>query len=77
MSKSYQDTIRKYRFLNQEMTQERLGKELGVSRQTMSRIENGRQGPSLEQAYKMSKILNTTMEELFFGDTRPGSSGLD
>ena len=47
------------------INQDALAKELGVSRQTISSIENGRYNPSIELAYKLSKHFGMTIEELF------------
>lgn len=47
------------------INQDALAKELGVSRQTISSIENGRYNPSIELAYKLSKYFGMTIEELF------------
>ena len=38
------------------MRQEELGKLLGVSRQTISSLENGRYNPSILLAYKIAKL---------------------
>jgi putative transcriptional regulator len=56
-----QTEMRKYRFLNNEMTQEELGKRIGLSRQSICDIETGKRLPTLRQAYKISKLLNTTI----------------
>ena len=45
--------------------QEELGKMLGVSRQTISSLENGRYNPSIMLAYKIAKLFNMTIEEIF------------
>lgn len=47
------------------MKQEELGKLLGVSRQTISSLENGRYNPSILLAYKIAKLFNMTIEEVF------------
>ncbi len=41
-----------------------LAKELGVSLQTFSRWANNRTQPNLFEAYKLSLLLNVTMEQL-------------
>ena len=46
-------------------TQEQLSKKLGVSRQTIISIENGRYRPSLELAYKIAKLFQLSIEEVF------------
>ena len=45
--------------------QEELGKLLGVSRQTISSLENGRYNPSILLAYKIAKLFNMSIEEVF------------
>ncbi|MEN2256305.1 helix-turn-helix transcriptional regulator (plasmid) [Paraclostridium benzoelyticum] len=46
-------------------TQEELAKKLNVTRQTINAIENNKYNPTLELAMKLSRILNTTVEDLF------------
>ena len=55
------EEIRKARGMNQE----ELAKALGVSRQTISSLENGRYNPSVELAYKLSIYFGMTIEEVF------------
>lgn len=45
--------------------QEELGKQLGVSRQTVSSLENGRYNPSIMLAYKIAKLFDMTIEDVF------------
>ena len=47
------------------MRQEELAKLLGVSRQTISSLENGRYNPSILLAYKIAKFFEMTIEEVF------------
>jgi putative transcriptional regulator len=47
------------------LRQEDLARHVGVSRQTIISIENGRYNPSLELAWKLSRVLGTTIEGLF------------
>ena len=47
-------------------TQEELGTDVGVSRQTIISVERYRYKPSLELAMKISKKLNVKIEKLFF-----------
>ncbi|MDD2208661.1 MAG: helix-turn-helix domain-containing protein [Bacilli bacterium] len=56
--------IKEYR-KNKKMTQGELAIELGVSRKTLSIIESGRVIPKIDTAYKLSLILDATVEELF------------
>ncbi len=50
------------------MTQEELAKKVGVRRETIVFLEKGKYNPSLKLAYKVAKILNTKIEELFIFD---------
>jgi putative transcriptional regulator len=43
---------------------------LGVSRQTISSIENGRCTPSLELALDLANLLGLPIEELFIHENR-------
>ncbi len=43
---------------------------LGVSRQTISSIENGRCTPSLELALDIANLLELPLEELFIHENR-------
>ena len=45
--------------------QEELAKELGVSRQTISSLENGRYNPSILLAYKVAVFFVLTIEDVF------------
>ena len=45
--------------------QEDFAKSMGVSRQTISSLENGRYNPSITLAYKIAKYFNLTIEEVF------------
>ena len=45
--------------------QEDFAKAMGVSRQTISSLENGRYNPSILLAYKIAKYLDMTVEEVF------------
>lgn len=47
------------------LTQEEFAKELRVSRQTISAIENGKYNPSLELAFEIALYFNKTIEEVF------------
>lgn len=45
--------------------QEELAKAMGVSRQTISSLENGRYNPSIMLAYKIAKFFEMTIEDVF------------
>ena len=45
-----------------------LAGRLGVSRQTVNAIENGKYDPSLPLAFRMARLFGQRIEELFFPD---------
>lgn len=45
--------------------QDELAKAMGVSRQTISSLENGRYNPSIVLAYNLAKYFEMTIEEVF------------
>ena len=45
--------------------QEDFARQMGVSRQTISSLENGRYNPSIMLAYKIAKYFVMTIEEMF------------
>ena len=45
--------------------QEEFAKSMGVSRQTISSLENGRYNPSIILAYKIAQYFGMTIEEVF------------
>ena len=47
------------------LSQGELGAELGVSRQTINAIEQGRYLPSLPLAISMARYFATTVEQMF------------
>ena len=55
------EEIRKARNIRQE----EFAKEMGVSRQTISSLENGRYNPSILLAYKIAKYFELSIEEVF------------
>ena len=49
----------------QGILQDEMAKALGVSRQTIRSLENGRYNPSILLAYKIAKYFGLTIEEVF------------
>ena len=49
-------------------SQSELGDALGVSRQTVNAIENGRYDPSLPLAFKLAALFGEPIEALFTPD---------
>ncbi len=45
--------------------QEELARQMGVSRQTISSLENGRYNPSILLAHKIARCFGMTIEEVF------------
>jgi putative transcriptional regulator len=50
------------------MSQQGLGDALGVSRQTVNAIEQGRYDPSLPLAIRLARYFGLTVEEIFHAD---------
>ena len=57
--------LRKFRFLQGELTQQQLADLVMVSRQTIVSIEGGDYAPSVKMALLLAKKLETTVEEMF------------
>ena len=54
------------------LRQEELGRELGVSRQTISSLENGRYNPSILLAHKIAVFFGRAIEDIFiFEEEQP------
>ena len=51
-----------------DLTQAQLAQKLQVSRQTINAIEKGKFDPSLPLAFKLSKLFNKAIEEIFDGE---------
>jgi putative transcriptional regulator len=59
------NTIRALRFAHGEMTQAELANRIGVTRQTVIAIEQGRYSPSLEMAFQIAKVFKAPLDEVF------------
>ncbi len=46
-------------------TQQYLADKVNVSRQTIISLENGKYNPSIFLAYKIAKVFNMTIEDIF------------
>ena len=57
--------IRTLRFLAGEMTQAELGDRIGVTRQTIAAIEQGKYSPTLEAAFLIARVFQKPLEEVF------------
>ena len=54
-----------------------LAEKLGVSRQTINAVETGKYDPSLPLAFKIARLVDMKIEEIFIfdEDEAPGDSG--
>jgi putative transcriptional regulator len=59
------NNIRTLRFMANEMTQQELADKTGVSRQTIVAIENGKYFPTLELAFRIARVFNAPLEDIF------------
>ena len=57
--------IRVLRFAHGEMTQAELAERIGVTRQTVIAIEQGRYSPSLEMAFQIAQVLGVPLDDVF------------
>lgn len=56
--------IREYR-AKRNMKQEELAKLVGVRRETVGNLENGRYNPSLVLAWRIAAVFDVSIEEIF------------
>lgn len=59
------NSIRALRFANGEMTQAELADRVGVTRQTVIAIEQGRYSPSLEMAFQIARVFKVPLDDVF------------
>jgi len=64
----FRNDIRTLRFLAGEMTQGDLGDRVGVTRQTIAAIEQGKYSPSLEVAFRIARTFDKPLEAVFQWD---------
>ena len=67
-SPPFTNDIRTLRFLAAEMTQGDLGDRVGVTRQTIAAIEQGKYSPSLEVAFRIARCFGKPLETVFQWD---------
>jgi putative transcriptional regulator len=51
-----------------DWSQQTLADRLGVSRQTINALESGKYDPSLTLAFKIARLFNKLIEDIFFPD---------
>jgi len=66
------NAIRTLRFTHGEMTQADLADQIGVTRQTVIAIEQGRYSPSLEMAFRIAAVFGVRLDEVFQYPEAPG-----
>ncbi len=59
--------LKVYRAMN-DLTQELLAQKLGVTRQTIVSIENGKYDPSIGLAFKIANLFKVSIEDVFIYD---------
>jgi len=59
------NSIRTLRFASGEMTQAELADRVNVTRQTIIAVEQGRYSPSLEMAFRIARVFDVTLEDVF------------
>ena len=59
------NSIRSLRFANGEMTQADLADRVGVTRQTIIAIEQGKYSPTLEMAFRIARVFRVPLEKAF------------
>ena len=57
--------LRTLRFQHGEMTQAELARRVGVTRQTIIAIEQGKYSPSLEMAFDIARVFAVPLEAAF------------
>lgn len=60
--------VRELRELHGSMTQADLGDTIGVTRQTIIAIEQGRYSPSLESAFRIAQAFGVGLDDVFSWD---------
>jgi putative transcriptional regulator len=67
------NSIRKLRFFHDEMTQQQLAEKVGVTRQTIIAMEQEKYSPSLELAFRIARVFDVPLEEVFSYDAEAES----
>ena len=65
--------IRELRERHGSMSQAALAEAIGVTRQTVIAIEQGRYSPSLESAFRISRVFGVGVEDVFSWEERRDS----
>ena len=63
--------LKVYRAMH-DLTQESLAKQVQVTRSTIVSIENGKYDPSIGLAFRIAKLFNVKIEDIFEYEGTPG-----
>lgn len=59
------NNIRTLRFAHGELTQAELAERVGLTRQTIIAIEQGKYSPSLEVAFQIAQVFGVPLDDVF------------
>lgn len=59
------NNIRSLRFAHGELTQAELAERVGLTRQTIIAIEQGKYSPSLEVAFQIAQVFGVPLDDVF------------
>ena len=62
----FNNNLRKFRFEHNEISQQELANQVGVTRLTIHSIEKGKFVPSALLALKIARFFNQSFEDVFF-----------
>lgn len=68
------NSIRALRIAHGAMTQAQLAERIGVTRQTVIAIEQGRYSPSLEMAFQIAAVFGVSLDDVFAYEGEAGGA---
>ncbi|MGB3465582.1 MAG: helix-turn-helix domain-containing protein [Cyclobacteriaceae bacterium] len=75
-AKKYGQRIKEIR-VAKELTQQELAERLGIKRETINNVENGRQKPTIEFLIKLSSEVNMSLDEILQVETTLGNDQIE
>lgn len=72
MAHAVRNRIRELRAAHGDLTQQALAERLGVTRQTVIAIEQGKYSPSLDMAFHIAAVFGVPLQDVFEWDGRTG-----
>lgn len=63
--------VRSLRFQGRELSQVEVAEAVGVTRQTILAIEKGKYTPTLEVAFRLARLFDVPLDEVFFCEPDP------